>query len=222
MSPGLHVAAIPGLAKECATLDMMQLLTSQGGCRTGMAKVINAYDLPARRVIHTVGPKNYSHLETYLDPAFMSIIKDPDQRRKEQWERIARAQNGFNFAKMLGFGDFGVISSSLLSLATLRDVLTSEKHSSELKDALKARSTAISHDEKLISSHKCFMEFLKSPSSSIRLAIYSVIRSYIKNIPHVINEANIKTIALSILSAFQEKDPNCHSSMWEASLKKDN
>ncbi|KAI7995911.1 hypothetical protein LOK49_LG11G01066 [Camellia lanceoleosa] len=37
--------------------DVIPIGKIMGGCRTGMAKVTNAYDLPARRVIHTVGPK---------------------------------------------------------------------------------------------------------------------------------------------------------------------
>lgn len=37
----------------------------------------------------------------------MSLIKDPDQRRQEQWEKTAQAQTGWNCAKMLGFGDLG-------------------------------------------------------------------------------------------------------------------
>ncbi|XP_055801152.1 uncharacterized protein LOC129870402 isoform X1 [Solanum dulcamara] len=250
-SPGLHASSGPGLAEECTTL---------GGCRTGMAKVTNAYDLPARRVLHTVGPKyavkyhtaaenalshcyrsclellienglksiamgciyteakNYprepaahvairtvrrfiekqkdkveavvfctttsqdteiykrllplyfprdkheeevalsklpadvgdengettiderkirikplpnakksnpkisqasvdltvsnvgltrspSYLDAFLDPSFMSLIKDPDQRRREQWEKTAQAQTSWNFFKMFGYGD---------------------------------------------------------------------------------------------------------------------
>ncbi|XP_073156926.1 E3 ubiquitin-protein ligase listerin [Henckelia pumila] len=119
-----------------------------------------------------------------------------------------------------------VVSSSLLALAAILDVILSphsersgsENISGESKLAIKARTKAASSAEKLFSAHKYFLNFLKSPTPAIRSAAYSMIRSCIKNIPHAISEGDMRTLAATILGSFQEKNPACHSSMWDTVL----
>ena len=55
----IHAAAGPVLLDYCQTLD---------GCRTGEAKLTPGFDLPVRRIIHTVGPvwKGGGHYEAPL------------------------------------------------------------------------------------------------------------------------------------------------------------
>ncbi|KAG2622911.1 E3 ubiquitin-protein ligase listerin-like isoform X1 [Panicum virgatum] len=119
-----------------------------------------------------------------------------------------------------------VISSSLLAMATLIDILLGVKlqncdgdsTSTGKRSLSKVRSTTLSSAEAAFCMHKCFLDVLKSKSAVIRSATYSLLTSYIKHVPHVFDEETMKKLSPTILGAFHEKDASCHSSMWDTIL----
>lgn len=60
----IHGAAGPGLRAECAKLS---------GCQVGEAKITKGHKLPAKHVIHTVGPQDKS--ESKLDECYYSCLE---------------------------------------------------------------------------------------------------------------------------------------------------
>ncbi|CAA6669280.1 unnamed protein product [Spirodela intermedia] len=104
-----------------------------------------------------------------------------------------------------------VISSSLLAVATLLDVLIGTKLQTDDSDTARK-------DGKIFSAHNFFLEFFKSKSPRVRSATYSILGSYVKHMPHVFSVENLTPLSTAILSAFREKDASCHSSMWDMVL----
>ena len=70
----IHRAAGPELLAECRTL---------GGCKTGQAKITRGYNLPARFVIHTVGPIYYDHPPIQAEALLTSCYENSLKLAKE-------------------------------------------------------------------------------------------------------------------------------------------
>ena len=71
----IHYAAGPELLAECHTL---------GGCKTGEAKITKGYTLPARFVIHTVGPIYFEHSSSEAGAFLTSCYENSLNLAKEK------------------------------------------------------------------------------------------------------------------------------------------
>lgn len=71
----IHYTAGPELLAECRTLH---------GCRTGEAKITKGYNLPARFVIHTVGPIYFEHTPSEAESLLTSCYENSLNLAKEK------------------------------------------------------------------------------------------------------------------------------------------
>ena len=106
----IHRAAGPGLKAECEALN---------GCETGDAKLTQAYKLPSKSVIHTVGP----------------IGEKPELLKRCYWKSLELArENGLRTIAFpcISTGVYGYPSEKAVYvvLETVREWL--ERHSSEV------------------------------------------------------------------------------------------
>ncbi len=105
----IHRAAGPELLAECRTL---------GGCDTGKAKITKGYRLPARHVIHTVGPVWHGGMDR--EPELLASCYETSLR--------LAAQNGCRTvafpAISTGIYGYPADQAAGIALSTLRKVLT--------------------------------------------------------------------------------------------------
>ena len=120
----IHRAAGPELLEECRTL---------GGCKTGDAKLTRGYRLPARFVIHAVGPVwrgGSKGEEGLLTSCYRAIVRIASENR---FETVAIP------AISCGAYRFPVDRAAQIAVRTLREELESKS----LKVLLAARDEAV-------------------------------------------------------------------------------
>lgn len=105
----IHKAAGPQLLEECKKLN---------GCKTGEAKITKGYNLPAKYVIHTVGP-------LWLDGMNPRVKNDLENCYKNSLELAGRYNLKSIAFPSISTGDFGVPIefAGLVAIKTVREFL---------------------------------------------------------------------------------------------------
>lgn len=104
----IHRAAGPDLLRECRTL---------GGCQTGEAKITRGHRLPARHVIHTVGPIWYGGDEGEAEMLASCYRRSLHLAREHDLRKIAFP------AISTGVFGFPADHAAKIAVHTVRDVL---------------------------------------------------------------------------------------------------